>query len=78
MVNEDIKGESGSASRGFGGSFLSKKADLARSGPWQQHMLWEDSGRQRRTKAARSRAERREAPWQSAAALRRLGAVAPR
>lgn len=37
--------------------------------PRQQHMLWEDSGRRWRTKAALSRAERRGDPWQSAAAL---------
>lgn len=43
--------------------------DLASSPPRQQHMLWEDSGRRWRTKAALSRAERRGDPWQSAAAL---------
>lgn len=69
MVNEDIKAECESASRGFAGSVFSQKADWARSGPWQQHMLWEDSGRRRHTKAELSRAKRREAPWQSAAAL---------
>lgn len=46
VLNEDIKGAG--ASGGFWGSF----------GHWQQHVLWEDNRRWRRTKPASSRAER--------------------